>query len=425
MAQTEAERYLNSLINYEKIPGYDYNLQDFEKFLNNFRSPHKRLKNIIHIAGTKGKGSTAAILNSCLLENGYRVGLYTSPHLRKINERIKLNNQNITTRALNGYIRRIKPFVQSYDSTRTFFEVLTAIAFLYFLENNADFSILEVGLGGRLDATNVVQPTVSVITKIGYDHTDLLGRRLDQIAREKAGILKGGRLVTIHQRPVVEKVILNIARQKKTRIIYAEDLHRIKVKKASITGTEFEIIGVLGQFDTYLPLAGTHQMSNLLIALAVLAELKNLGFHIRKEKIIRGIKKTTLPGRFQVISKRPRIIFDVAHNPDSFEALYHNLVQFRIDNFYLIFGCNQDKKIDFCLRNIFPRAREVYLVKTPSPRTMHPQKLYLRARRYQKNIFVGNSVNSVLKHLVTKVHDKTILITGSFYLWPSDLKDRR
>ncbi len=419
MVQTEAERFLNSLINYEKIPSYNYNLKDFERFLENFDSPHRKLKNVILIAGTKGKGSIAAILNSCLMESGFCVGLFTSPHLERINERIKFNNQDITNQDLKRYIKIIRPYIKRADAARTFFEVLTTIAFLYFLEKNVDYTILEVGLGGRLDATNVSRPIISVISKIGYDHTHLLGKKLGRIAREKAGIIKkNGTVVTIHQRPSVEKVIRSVVKKRRGILIYAEKLHKIKIRKAAIGGTYLRINGILGKFDTHLPLAGTHQTENLLIALAVIAELKRMGSGFDNHKIIKGIKKTRLSGRFQVISKKPEIIFDGAHNPDSFEALYHNIRLFRLKNFYLIFGCSRDKDIRFCVEHIFPLANRVYLVKIPLPRAMPPERIYRLARPYQKNIVIEKSVFTVLKKLVAETLDKTILITGSFYLWP-------
>jgi len=186
------EEFFNSLVDYEKIPGYDYKLEDFIEFLAKFDSPQKKLNNVIHIAGTKGKGSTAAMISSCLESCGYRVGLFASPHLKRINERIKINSIEISNHQLNKYIKEIKPYINMKTpvGARTYFEVLTTIAFLHFLKKKTDFTILEVGLGGRLDATNVTHPIISVITRIGYDHTNLLGNKLSQIAREKAGIIK-------------------------------------------------------------------------------------------------------------------------------------------------------------------------------------------------------------------------------------------
>ena len=458
------EEFFNSLVDYEKIPGYNYKLNDFIEFLAKFASPQKKLNNVIHIAGTKGKGSTAAMISSCLESCGYRVGLFTSPHLKRINERIKINNIEISNRNLMKYIKQISPYIKRNHGARpvkyrklsgansikqhefhgaspvkyrklsgappikqhefhgasTFFEVLTMVAFLHFLKKKPDFSILEVGLGGRLDSTNVTHPLISVITKIGYDHTDLLGNRLSQIAREKAGIIKNnGILITIHQRPSVQKIINRITRCKKCSIIFAEDQHDIKILKQSIKGSYLKINGEIGKFNTFLPLPGKHQVENLLIALSVLNELRKKGFKITVPAIQNGIRQTDLHGRFEIISKRPLIIFDCAHNQDSFEALEKNMNLLNLKNLYVIFGTNRDKHIRYCLKYIFPKAKEVLLVKTNNPRTMEPIDLYKKAKKYQKNLTIVSSVKNGIEYLKTKAgNNSVIIITGSFYLWP-------
>ena len=482
------EEFFNSLVDYEKIPGYNYKLNDFIEFLAKFDSPQKKLNNVIHIAGTKGKGSAATMISSCLESCGYRVGLFTSPHLQKINERIKINNIEISNQDLMKYIKLIRPYIKRKQGARpvkygklsgvspikqhefhgarpvkyrklsgasrikqhefhgasTFFEVLTTIAFLHFLKKKTDFSILEVGLGGRLDSTNVTYPIISVITKIGYDHTDLLGNRLSQIAREKAGIIKPppfappqvgedkrggkvitistrqehGQLITIHQRSSVEQVIKKVAKKQRNKITFAEDQHNIKILKQSIKGSHLKINGEIGKFNTFLPLPGSHQVENLEIAMSVLNELRKKGFKITVPATQKGIKRTDLHGRFEIISKRPLIIFDCAHNQDSFEALQKNLNLINTKNLYLIFGTNKDKHIRYCLKYIFPKAREVLLVKTNNPRTMEPIDLYKKAKKYQKNLTIAPSVQKAIEYIKTKAnHNPTIIITGSFYLW--------
>jgi len=461
------EEFFNSLVDYEKIPGYDYKLEDFIEFLTKFDSPQKKLNNVIHIAGTKGKGSTAAMISSCLESCGYRVGLFTSPHLQKINERIKINNIEISNQDLMKYIKLIRPYIKrkhraspvkyrklsgapaikhhEFHRVSTFFEVLTMVAFLHFLKKKTDFSILEVGLGGRLDSTNVTHPIISVITKIGYDHTDLLGNKLSQIAREKAGIIKpppfpspqagedkrGGkvitistqqscsRLITIHQRSSVEQVIKRVAKKQRNKIIFAEDQHDIKILKQSIKGSHLKINGEIGKFNIFLPLPGKHQIENLLIAMSVLNELRKKGFKITIPAIQNGIKQTDLHGRFEVLSKNPLLIYDCAHNDDSFEALEKNLNLIYTKDLYLIFGTNRDKDIRYCLKYIFPRAKEVLLVKANNPRAMEPIDLYEKAKKYQKKLTIAPSIQRAIEYIKTKAnHNPTIIITGSFYLWP-------
>jgi dihydrofolate synthase/folylpolyglutamate synthase len=423
------ETFLDSLVNYEKTPGYDYDLDDFRKFLEYFNSPQDRLKNVIHIAGTKGKGSTAAIVSSCLSSSGYRVGLFTSPHLRRVNERIKINDKEISNRDLEKYIRRIKRYIKNkHRSTkckktygaRTFFEVLTVIAFLHFLKKKVDFPILEVGLGGRLDTTNVTVPMLSVITRIGYDHTPLLGTRLEQIAWEKAGIIKPhGHLITKYQRPTVARVIDRLARQRKSTITFAEEQHTITIIGQSLRGSRININGELGTFNAFFPLVGQHQIENLLLALAVLNELRKKGYKISRQSIQKGIRRTSLHGRFEIISKDPLVIFDCAHNRDSFEALERNLDSFHIKDFCTILGSSRDKDIQYCLTHIVPRARQVLLVKADNPRAIEPTDLYARVRKYHRRVMIASSVQKALEYLKGSGNRKTpIIITGSFYLWP-------
>ncbi len=523
------EEFFNSLVDYEKIPGYNYKLNDFIEFLAKFDSPQKKLNNVIHIAGTKGKGSTAAMISSCLESCGYRVGLFTSPHLKRINERIKINNIEISNQDLMKYIKLIRPYIKrkhgaspvkyrklsgtplikqhefhgaspvkyrklsgappikqhEFHGASTFFEVLTTIAFLHFLKKKTDFSILEVGLGGRLDSTNVTYPIISVITKIGYDHTDLLGNRLSQIAREKAGIIKPphfprpqvdilknshfpgsrafrlvksheipahsdgrkrptpenrqpeverdktryGQLITIHQRSSVEQVIKKVAKKQRNKITFAENQHNIKILNQRIKGSHLKINGEIGKFNTFLPLPGSHQVENLQIAMSVLNELRKKGFKITVPAIQKGIRRTDLHGRFEIISpkslalreraKKPLIIFDCAHNQDSFEALEKNLNLLNLKDLYLIFGTNRNKDIKYCLKYIFPRAKEVLLVKADNPRAMEPIDLYKKAKKYQKNLTIVSSVKNGIEYLKTKAgNNSVIIITGSFYLWP-------
>ncbi|UCG29597.1 MAG: bifunctional folylpolyglutamate synthase/dihydrofolate synthase [candidate division WOR-3 bacterium] len=411
--------FLYSLIDYEKVVGYGYNLEAYKNFLDNFNSPHENLNNVILIGGTKGKGSTAAIISSCLQSNGYRVGQYTSPHLKDINERIKLDEQSISDSDFDRHLQEIMPVITKKRGARSFFEALTTVAFLYFLEKQVDFTVLEVGLGGRLDATNAANPLLSVITRIGYDHTNLLGKRLDQITREKAGIIReGGTLITLHQKPTVEKLLSKITKEKRSKIIFAQDRHAVEILTQSLKGIELSVDGELGNFDLFLPLAGTHQIENTAIALAVLSELQKLGFRLGTDSIRQGIKNTRLHGRFDVISTNPLIIFDCAHNEDSFRALEQNLHRFRVRDFYLVFGSNRDKDIRYCLKNIFPKAKEVFLVKADNPRALDPAEIFTRAAKYQKNITKGNSVRQIID-LLKKRKEKplTIVVAGSFYLW--------
>jgi len=411
------EAFLNSLVDHEKIPGYNYDLDAFRRFLETTGAPHKKLRNVIHIAGTKGKGSVAAMLSASLVACGYRVGLFTSPHLCRINERIQIDGIEITDRQLSSLVRRIAPHITGGRSARTFFEVITAIAYRYFHAHRTDINVLEVGLGGRLDATNVTQPRISVITRIGYDHTHLLGHTLPEIAREKAGILKpGGTLVTLKQRPSAGRVINAAARANRNTIVTAGSQHCITVQKYTLRGMQAKVSGRLGTFTAFLPLIGLHQIENLKIALAVLAELKDQGFTVPTKHIIRGLRQTRLRGRFEKISVRPPVIFDCAHNEDSFRALHHNLRILGIKKYFLIFGSNAQKDIRYCVARIFPSAQEVVLVKPQSPRALEPHTILSMSGRHRK-ISIASSLDTALDYVNMKNGSIPVIITGSFYLW--------
>lgn len=412
--------FLYSLIDYEKAPGYGYDLGAYKDFLGSFGAPHTKLNNVILIAGTKGKGSTAAIISACLMSNGYRVGLYTSPHLGAINERIRVNGRDISDAAFDRLVARVRPVIRKKQGARSFFEALTTVAFLYFVEQRVDFTVLEVGLGGRLDATNASEPLLSVITRIGYDHTDLLGKTLPQIAREKAGIIRArGKLVTIRQRPAAAQVVRRIARERRCAVVLAEGRHRVRTLAQTIGGTRVGVRGAIGRFETFLPLTGPHQIENLLIGLAVLSELRTAGVKITTGAVKQGVRRTALRGRFEILSRKPLVIFDCAHNEDSFKALEKNLKVHGIRRFDLIFGASRNKDIRYFLRYICPRARQVLLVKADHPRAMEPCDLLPKVRAYQKRTTVTRSVSTAMDLLSrAKERPAPIIITGSFYLWP-------
>ena len=410
-------------MDYEKTVGYDYDLEAYKRFLDLLDAPQKDLKNVILIGGTKGKGSTAAIVNACLLSGGYKVGLYSSPHLSKVNERIKINNRHIADTDLENLITRVKPHIIAKGGARSFFEALTTIAFIYFLEKQTDFAILEVGLGGRLDATNATDPLISVITRVGYDHTNLLGTTLSQITNEKAGIIRNnGKLITIHQRFDAERTVKPIAKDRGSSIIFADDQHKIEINDMSLRGSHVDISGRIGEMKTLLPLTGAHQTENLSLALAVLFELKAMGFYLGLDTITSGIANTQLHGRFEVVSEKPLIIFDCAHNEDSFRAMENTMRDLNIDNFHLIFGTNKDKDITYCLRNIFPKAQRVLLVKSANPRAVEPEDLLAVAKKHQPNVSICNSVADAIHAASINTNNKPIIIAGSFYLWQKEWK---
>jgi dihydrofolate synthase/folylpolyglutamate synthase len=339
-----------------------------------------------------------------------------------VNERIRINGRPIRDRELDHYLRKIKPFVEygEREGARSYFEALTAVAMLFFADRRVDYTVLEVGLGGRRDATNVSEPVVSVITRVGYDHTNLLGKKLSGIAFEKAGIIRErGAVVTVHQRPIVEKVIRTEARRRQSRLIFAEDNIILRAGKPTRRGTRFRVKCKFGGFPVFLPLAGIHQRENLALALAVLEELKNHDHPLPWSALRRGVGQTRLAGRFETVSRKPLVIYDAAHNDDSFRALEKNLDLLRGKHLYLIFGCSADKDISYCVKNIFPRARRIFLVQADHPRAMDPLEIIKMAKGMGSRITVAPTVGRAMERLRSmKERNVAVLICGSFYLYP-------
>ncbi|HEC92033.1 MAG TPA: bifunctional folylpolyglutamate synthase/dihydrofolate synthase, partial [Candidatus Atribacteria bacterium] len=300
------------MITYAEALDYIYNLNKYgiKLGLNNISyllfllgNPHKYL-NIIHISGTNGKGSTAAIISSILQANGFETGLYTSPHFVDFTERMKINSQNISQEKVCELLERIKPYIEEVSNTTgynhpTFFEVITAMAFLYFYEEKVDFLVLEAGLGGRLDATNVCQPLISVITRIDYDHTDKLGSSLKEIAREKSGIIKPGKIV-ISSSQYVEayKEIKKIANERNSPLFSIGKKINYQIKKTDITGSIFNLKGIYSEYkDLYVSLIGKHQVDNAATAIATMEALRIKGLNIPTKAIRDGLGKVKWEGR--------------------------------------------------------------------------------------------------------------------------------
>ncbi|MBN1405528.1 MAG: bifunctional folylpolyglutamate synthase/dihydrofolate synthase [Candidatus Omnitrophica bacterium] len=432
MNYSQAIKYLNSFQNLEKKPFFDYKksfrLKRFYKLCDIIGHPQDSFKSIL-IAGTKGKGSTCAMLHSILTEAGYKTGLYTSPHLIDVRERIKLNKTAVSKKEFSWLMSEIKdaityanPEYALYYKDITFFEILTAAAFLYFSKKKIDFAVLEVGLGGRLDATNVACPLVSGITSISYDHTDFLGTTLRSIAKEKSGIIKENSfVVSAPQDSPAGNVIENIScRQNSKLFIIGKD---IKYKCASVNfhGTTFDYEGSYANYKNIkIPLTGAHQAQNAAVALAIVEVLKDYYYYpISKKNIIKGLKKTKWPGRFQMLHKNPYIIVDGAHNKSSAEALKRAIRDVngkeKIDT--LIFGCSVDKDITGTGSALCAMAKNVIFTKSSSPRAADPATLL--------KLLSGHCCNSVIADTSKKAlilakkltpHNGIMLIAGSLFL---------
>jgi dihydrofolate synthase/folylpolyglutamate synthase len=386
------------------------------KYLNN---PEQNFQSI-HVAGTNGKGSLSSFVVSILREYGYKVGHYTSPHLERFNERIKVNGVEIETKKISEYVSKIKNFV--IDNRCTFFETTTAIAFKYFYDTKVDFGIIETGLGGRLDSTNVITPLTSVITSISYDHIRQLGNSIESIAKEKAGIIKLKiPCVTGVSNEVALKVIEDTCKEKESKFYDVGKIFKLKDYKINPNGMEISFIGDR-QYNLISPIMGIHQIKNIMCAIQViklLSEQNKLSYDY--DKVVLGIKNvcynTGLSCRFEIFSKNPQIILDVAHNLNAIETLIENIKLFKKGKLFLIFGIMEDK--DY--KHVINSLSEITDVVLPyRPNLERALDMNIISELFSDNhveVINKNDLQRVVDYAITKASKlDTILITGSHYV---------
>lgn len=427
----EALAYLLDRTDYEKEERVRYNVTTFslermEKLLSLLGDPHTKITTV-HIAGTKGKGSTATMLARMLEANGYMVGLYTSPHLVHLHERITINGEMISEPEMLELMNRLYAPIEklSKDSTPTFFEIMTALAFSYFADRRIDIGVIETGLGGRLDSTNVIQPKVVGITSLSIDHKQQLGDTLDRIAMEKAGIFKKGvPAVTVQQEPLAMNVLKAQALAMKTPLsVTGTDIdfsYRFETSREHGPHTRICLSTPTSKFEHLrVPLYGRHQAINCGLALAMLDKLKAAGYQIDVDKAAAGLANVRLAGRMEMICQDPRIMIDGAHNAASIRALIHAIGQnIPYDSMVMIFGCNCDKDIPGMLGELQYGADKVIFTRSSSNKAVSPQEL---ADQYTeicgKMCQVANTLGEALMLARSAVgKEDLICITGSFYL---------
>ena len=421
----DALKYLNSFVNYEYYTNYFYDPNHFDLdrvklLLRYLGNPHLKMGKIIHVAGTKGKGSVCAMISSILNEAGFKTGLYTSPHFYSLRERIKVNNEMISQKKLIELVNKIKPAVEKVKAVLTFFEVLTALAFLYFSRKKTDFSILEVGLGGRLDATNVITPLVCIITPIDLDHTQLLGNSLTKITYEKAGIIKERSIViTSIQKDEVMSVIEKVCHINKAKLLKILELTKWKKLKSTSYGQLFFLKSIYDSYkELYLPLIGRHQITNAIMAVITSELLDKQGWKIKKKSVKEGLKKVYWPGRIEVIKNNPLIVLDGAHNSASAKVLKNTIEEYlKYKNLVLIFSCCKDKDIDSIARELFPLARQIILTKTKFIRSAEPEEVAKMMKEFRQRIIIQKNLSKAIKHGVRISHNEDLIcITGSLYI---------
>jgi dihydrofolate synthase/folylpolyglutamate synthase len=430
--------YLYSFIDYETMhqprDASHFDLRRMDELLGRLDNPHLKARTV-HIAGTKGKGSTAAMVASVLSTAGYKTGLYTSPHLTDLRERFRIDGELISEAVIIELVDRLKPEVEIVNQEArygrlTTFEILTALGFLYFAKEGVDFQVVEAGLGGRLDATNVVRPEVCIITAIGLDHTDVLGDSLAQIAGEKAGIIKPGSVVASSPQTdeaacvIKERCIENNIRLVRAGIDVNWQSHGFKLDRQLL-----EIKGRLTDYRIALPLLGSYQRENAAVAVAALEVLAENGFNITHNDIITGFEKVSWPGRFQVMGQKPLVVVDGAHNPASIRQFKLSLADYiknclgfeekskPFDRAILVIGASLDKDIGGIVSELFPLFNEAIVTRSRHPRAMVATSIMAEFRKYGLEPHIAESVAQAVSLALSRAGKRDLIcITGSLFV---------
>jgi dihydrofolate synthase/folylpolyglutamate synthase len=427
MNYPEAIAYLHSLTDYEKTRIERYapetlDLSRVERLLAALGDPHTQFP-MLHIAGTKGKGSTAALVESCIRAAGFRTGLYTSPHLHTFRERIQVAGEKISREEVVALVEEVRPLIESAPGVTTF-EVITAIGFLYFARAEVDVAVIEVGLGGRLDATNVLTPEVAVITSLSLDHTYLLGDTLAEIAREKAGIIKPGiPTVSAPQRAEAIHVLETISRERGSPLTVIGRDWDYELVSADLDGQVFSVRAVANRGseldgEYWIPLLGRHQLENGVSAIAALEIMRQRGFRIPAEAVREGLRTVHWPGRLEILSREPLVVVDCAHNPYSTQVLGEALDELFPDRrWVLIFGASADKDIAGMLKTLLPISEHVIVTRSDHPRSAAPIKLADVAASVGGGAEVSVSVGKAIRRGLAMLEPgRGLLATGSIFL---------
>lgn len=431
----EATQYLFGLVNYEKTPAQVatqryLNLDRMREALARAGDPHLRLR-CVHIAGTKGKGSTAAMTAAILRAAGLRVGLYTSPHLVTFRERIRINDALIGEDELAALVEDVRPIIASMQDSPggapTFFETYTLLAFLWFARQQVDVAVLETGMGGRLDATNVVEPLVTAITTIALDHTVELGDTPAAIAGEKAGIIKPGvPVVSAPQTPEAAEVIARVAAERGSALVrVGEEITIVPSTFYSPIGQRFTIISSAGIYaDLTCPLLGDHQQLNAAVAVGIVECLRAQDVPVTAEAVRAGIASVVWPGRMQVLQERPLVLLDGAHDPASIGALLQALDRhFPGRPRHFILGFVREKDWPQMLRQLAPTADSFMLTAASTPRAVPPEVLAVVAEELDVPCAIMPDAATALPYALAQAAPHDLLcVTGSLYVVGDALK---
>jgi dihydrofolate synthase/folylpolyglutamate synthase len=415
----ECRRYLQEVLE----SGVKFGLNNVRTVLAAADDPHLAYPSVL-VAGTNGKGSVCAILAGVLSRHGFRTGLYTSPHLIRVEERFRIGDQPIPRRHFCRLLGRLKTLILELiaagklESPPTYFEILTILALLYFREKKVDIAVLEVGMGGRLDATNVVTPLVSVITTVGLDHQEFLGRTLAQIAFEKAGIIKPGVPLICGLPPgVARRVIRRRAKELGAPMHAVFDEPGALLARRQKTGFRFSF-RYEGDHYVFSPkLPGEHQGRNAAVAIAAALEISRGWRRLEKRHIIRGIREADWEGRLEDVARRPRVVLDGAHNEAGARVVAAYARDFLPRPITLVFGIMKDKSIRRVSAALFPLADKIFLTTVPMPRAASPEMVYSLAPARRKETFLEPDLKKAVQKAIEMTPCRgSVLITGSLYL---------
>lgn len=401
-----------------------YDLGRITVLLERLRNPHKAA-NTIHVAGTKGKGSVSAFCDAALQAAGYRTGFYSSPHLHSFCERIRRDTRPISQTRFAGLVEELWPY-QEWVKAETdlgpvsLFEYITSMAFQCFSQDRVEFQTIEVGLGGRLDATNVVDPGVCVITSISLDHTTVLGDTLAEIASEKAGIIKPGSTVVVAPQPrEALDVILAVCRERNGRTILIGTDVTWEERGANLTGQSLLVHGSFGEYALTIPLLGAHQLENAATAVAALEALKQQGHAITHDAVNRGFASTSWPCRMEVLGRSPLVMVDGAHNAYSMAALLdslHGYVDYK--GLVVVAGFSRDKSVHDMVKLLAARQPVVYVTRSRHPRSVPPKELadLFRAEGVDTVIEASSPAEATQLAVETAGSEDLVLATGSLFV---------
>jgi dihydrofolate synthase/folylpolyglutamate synthase len=428
----EALDYIYSFIDQEKLQPDKYSPRRFDltnmhALMGMLGDPHSRLR-AVHVAGTKGKGSTCAMITSVLQAAGYQVGLFTQPHLHTFRERIQIDGHPMSEEEMVALLEKQKPSIEKLPDPSTF-EIMTALAFQYFAEQEVDFAVIETGLGGRLDTTNVLDPLVAAITSISYDHTYILGNTLEKIAGEKAGIIKEGKpVVCAPQQPEALEVIIETCRARNAPIVLLGEDWLWERTEANMEGQGLRVTcqmadaeGLMSRGATegfWVPFLGPYQLVNATTAIATLDQLYRQGVQISLEQVTEGLKTARWPGRLEILSRSPLLIVDGAHNVDSMRRMTRTLVEdLSFDRLIVVAGFSADKDITGMMDELSSTADELVLTKSIHPRSADPEQVAQRYGDTSVHVTTIEDVPAALWFALEEARaEDLVCVTGSLFV---------